>query len=122
LLHNEILLFEINEYLKENNFFLINNDILVGLNDIIWNTNYIEMKFNFIDIIKGFMPFLFLQKIDEIMHNRKITKLIIYKYRQKFVFNINFYWKRCCKLTKELDQKLGIVKKTLKENKGVDKI
>jgi hypothetical protein len=118
-LHNEILLFEINEYLKEKNIS-IDYDILSDLDDVIWCMDNIETKFNFIDIIKGFIPMSMTDKIFEITRSRENTRLIIYKYRQKFVSNVNFFWKKRCDLTKELDKKLGIVKKLLKEHKGVE--
>jgi hypothetical protein len=119
-LHHEILKLEVNEYLKEKKKALIVNDILLNISDVIWNTDDIETKFNFTDIIKGFIPLSLTDKIFEITRNRESVKLIIYKYRQKFVSNINFFWKRRCDLTKELDKKLGIVKKLLKEHKGVE--
>jgi hypothetical protein len=73
-----------------------------------------------IDIIKGFISLSLTEKIFEIMRNRENTKSIIYKYRQKFVSSVNFFWKKHCNLTKELDKRLGIVKKSLKEHKGVE--
>jgi hypothetical protein len=90
-LHNEILLFEVNEYLKEKKKALIANDILLNISDVIWSKDIIETKFNFIDIIKGFTPLSLTDKIFEITHNRESVKTIIYKYRQKFVSNVNFF-------------------------------
>jgi hypothetical protein len=79
------------------------------------------LKFNFIYIIKGFIPLLLTEKIRGLTGNKETTKLIIYKYRQKFVSNVNFFWKKRCDLTKALDKNLGISKNSLKKHKGNEK-
>jgi hypothetical protein len=121
LLHHEILLTEINDYLKEEKKPVVDFDIIAGLNDILWDTKKLGTKFNFIDVIKGIIPLSLSDKICLLTNNRESTKIIIYKYRQKFVSNVNFYWKKRCDLTKDLDKNLGINKKSLKKNKGVER-
>jgi hypothetical protein len=120
-LHDKILIFEINKHLKEHNKNTINYDILVCLNDIVKGVDTIETKFNFIDIIKGFVPLSLSEIIFVLTWNREDTKLILYKYKQKFVSNVNFFWKRHCVLVKEYDKNLGIDKKSLKKHKGTEK-
>jgi hypothetical protein len=109
--------------LEENkkDLLISTNDITRKLNDIVWHTTNIDSKFNFIDIIKGIIPLTFSDKIQEITNNQKNTKYIIYNYRQKFVSVVSYYWKQRCDKVKEKDKALGINRKVMEKNKGLEK-
>jgi hypothetical protein len=113
---------EINNFLKEKNRDILRsmNDIIRKINDVVWHTLNIDTKFNFIDIIKGVVPLTFLDKIQKIVGNRNDTKIIIYNYRQKFVSKVNYFWRQRCDKVKKKDKKLGINRKMLEKNKGLE--
>jgi superfamily I DNA/RNA helicase len=114
------LIDQINDHIENNNSKVTYHDIN-ALNDI-WTLVESDNKLTFLDQIKGFVPLLLKDFINDRIKNLKITKDILYNYRQiTFDYLYREIWLQRCNKFKEEEQHNNITKQMKIENRNKER-
>jgi hypothetical protein len=84
----------------------------------LWRVEKKDDDLTFIDLIKGIIPLQFFNNINDLVKDKKITKKIIYDFRDRFFSLILDEWNIRCDFVAEEDKSLGINKKIKHIMKG----